>query len=336
MRKRFIFLPVIAIVATLFGGVAQGHSCPEDYEGNAQDPECEETTTVPNWRDGNYIPLFDIEDRDDPEQRRDAQRWQEECDNWQEGHGGYQSRQMCFWMYGGFSLFPNRGEEDRTDPNNYAPNEWHAGFAASHCFLMEAAHQCEDHYPPGSEGTHDAHGGALYADICVSENPDSKYCDDGLEDTQVGVTIMDHNPCGTVIPIVACTDEYHVVRPFDTEYTMGQMEDSQEYIQRIADDPETYLFGCYPDPCPGDSDGPGFRAGGASMTGTAGNAGHGTGVATAMAAARAASGSRIGSAGASGITSVPIAASSTAASVVIVALVLVAFVTRATKRLALR
>ena len=90
---------------------------------------------------------------------------------------------------------------------------------------------------------HDAHGGATYVDVCLVENPESKYCDDGPTDTQVGVTIMDHNSCGTVIPIVACTDEYKVVRPLDTEYTQAQMANSERDAQAIADDPYLWLCG---------------------------------------------------------------------------------------------
>ena len=240
MKRRFVILPILALVVSAFGTVGAGaHQC-EDPD----DPEtCEQTDVMPNWRDGNYIPLFDLRDREDEDQRYDAQRWRDECDNGRYDEGTYQSRQMCFWAYGGSSLFPNRDSEDPTDPNSYSPNEWHMGFAATHCFLQEAAHQCEDHEKERGEGVHDAHGGALYVDVCLSENPDSKYCDDGLEDTQVGVTIMDHNGCGVVVPVAACTDEYHVIRPFDTDYTEEQMTDSAEYIQRIIDDPELYLCG---------------------------------------------------------------------------------------------
>jgi hypothetical protein len=267
MKKRLIVLPAVALVATAFSGLAAGaHQC-EDPD----DPEtCEETSVQPNWRDGNYIPLFDLDDREDPDQRYDAQRWRDECDNGRYDSPDYQSRQLCWWAYGGSSLFPNRGE-DAMDPNSYSPNEFHAGFAATHCFLQEFAHQCEDHEASRGEGVHDAHGGATYVDICLTENPESKYCDDGLQDTQVGLTIMDHLPCGFVVPIVACIDEYHVIRPFDTEYTQRQMSDPEEgngtaeYIPRILEDPELYLCGYeqYRDGlpiCPGDGGGAGITA----------------------------------------------------------------------------
>jgi hypothetical protein len=42
---------------------------------------------------------------------------------------------------------------------------------------------------------------------------------------------------------VPCFDEYHVVRPLDSAYTMEQMEESQEQIGQILDDPGTYLCG---------------------------------------------------------------------------------------------
>lgn len=240
MKRRFLLLPALALVAAGFSaGGAGAHQC-EDPD----DPStCEQTDVMPNWRDGNYVPLFDLEDRTDEQQRYDAQRWRDECDNGRYDSPGYQSRQMCWWMYGGISGFDDR------DGSGMAPNEWHAGFAATHCFLFEFAHQCEDHEAERGEGVHDAHGGAIYADICLTPNDESKYCDDGMEDTQVGVTIMDHNACGTIIPIVACTDEYHVIRPFDQEYTQRQLSDPEggdgtaEYIPRILEDPILYLCG---------------------------------------------------------------------------------------------
>lgn len=235
-RRRLLLLGLAAMVAVgtlVIGGPAAAHEC--GYDPN--NPEaCRETPVMPNWR-GTYVPLFDIEDRNDESQRYDAQRWRDECANGDPNSPTYQSRQMCQWAYGGTSGFPNRDDDVR------APNELHAGFAATHCFLGEAAHQCEDHDASYGEGVHDAHGGAMYVDVCLTPNPESKYCDDGPEDTQVGVTIMDHNPCGTVVPIVACTDEYHVVRPLDQGYTQAQMENSAEQTQEIADDPYTWLCG---------------------------------------------------------------------------------------------
>ncbi len=212
---------------------AAAHECGYDPE---HPDECRETRVMPNWR-GTYVPLFDLADREDEAQRYDAQRWRDECANGDPNSPDYQSRQMCQWAYGGQSGFPNRGDD------LMAPNEFHAGFAATHCFLGEFAHQCEDHDASYGEGVHDAHGGAIYADVCVTPNPESKYCNDGPEDTQAGVTVMDHNPCGTIVPVVACTDEYKVVRPLDQEYTTAQMENSAEQTQEIADDPYTWLCG---------------------------------------------------------------------------------------------
>ncbi len=240
MRTRRTALITLAAMGIALAAAigAHAHECddPDDRE------TCRESETVPNWRDGNYIPLFDLEDRDDEQQRRDAQRWREECSDGDPQSEEYRSSQLCAWAYGGQSNTPNDGS-DPTDPNSFSPNEFHVGFGASHCFLGEFAHQCEHHDAERGEGVHDTHGGAIYVDVCLTENPESKYCDDGMKDTQVGVTIMDHNPCGTVVPIVACTDEYHVIRPFDPEYTQAQMEDSAEYAQRIAEDPVLYLCG---------------------------------------------------------------------------------------------
>lgn len=239
-RSLLLILAGAVIGATfILGGAASAHECGYDPEN----PEaCRDTPVMPNWR-GTYIPLFELEDREDEQQRYDAQRWRDECDKGDEtapAGQGYESSQQCAWYYGGSSGFP--GED-----GGLAPNELHAGFAATHCFLFEFAHQCEDHNPnpdtASEEGIHDAHGGAIYVDVCLQPNPESKYCNDGMSDTQVGVTIMDHNPCGTVVPIVACTDEYHVVRPLDSEYTQAQMDNSAESTQAILDDPYTYLCG---------------------------------------------------------------------------------------------
>lgn len=237
MRTRCLLVLLFVLAAVGAGTGARAHEC--TYDGPAPDTgnqiECHESPVVPNWRDGNYVPLFDIEDREDEQQRRDAQRWRDECAYYDE-QGRYHHRQECVWLYGGLSLISEHGE----DP---APNELHTGIGASHCFLFEAAHQCEDHDVRNGEGVHDKHGGAIYVDLCVTANPESKYCDDGLKDTQAGLTVMDHNPCGTVVPIVACTDEYHVVRPFDPAYTEHQMEDSAEYTQWILNNPVRYLCG---------------------------------------------------------------------------------------------
>lgn len=227
MRKR------LAIVLAALTGLGILGLIPQAADAHTCDPntgECEETPVIENWR-GQYVPVFGLEDREDEQQRYDAQRWRDECDN----------QQQCAWVEGGNSA------------TGGSPNELHVGYAASHCFLGEAAHQCEDHTGSGDpnnprEGVHDAHGGAVYADVCLAQNNDpttNKWCDDGVEDTQVGVTIMDHNGCGTVVPIVACTDEYHVVRPADQAYTEAQMANTQEETAAIAGDPASYLCGTH-------------------------------------------------------------------------------------------
>lgn len=229
MRRKLSMLILLAIVATMSATVASAHEC-----NNPDDPsDCHKTPVAENWRDGNYIPLFDITDREDEDQRSDAQRWREECAYYDE-NGEYQYNQFCVWADFGQSFTPD-------GDGNISPNEVHVGGAGTHCFLGEFAHQCQGHND--REGTHDAHGGTVYADICLTENPESKYCDDGMKDTQVGATVMDHNPCGIVVPIAACTDEYHVIRPFDQDYTQEQMEQSFAYMQRIIENPHLYLCG---------------------------------------------------------------------------------------------
>ncbi|HEX9712864.1 MAG TPA: hypothetical protein VGB52_10000 [Actinomycetota bacterium] len=254
MKRSMLLLAVLAVTMLGFGR-AQAHECTYDGEerGEGNQVECHESPAAPNWRDGNYVPLFDLEDRDDGEQRKDAQRWRDECSYYRED-GSYESNQNCAWVDAGNSTFPRYGED--------GPNEMHAGFAASHCFLFEFAHDCSDHDARYGESVHDKHGGATYVDVCLASQHESKYCDDGMTDTQVGLTIMDHNACGVIVPIVACIDEYHVIRPFDQAYTEEQMADSQEYIPRILEDPELYLCGYQNrrgsgNPiCPGEGDGP--------------------------------------------------------------------------------
>lgn len=197
--------------------------------------KCYPTKVMPNWRN-NYVPLFDLEDRDDPNQRYEAQRWRDECER-----RNNEFAQQCAWYYGGTSLFPNRD-----DPDRRSPNELHVGFAATHCFLFEFAHQCEDHDASYGESVHDAHGGAIYVDVCLERNAESRYCREGQADTQAGVTIMDHFPCGAPVPILFCIDEYHVIRPLDAEYTEAQMENTQTDTQAIVDDPYTYVCGFGP------------------------------------------------------------------------------------------
>lgn len=232
MRKRLaiVLAAVMGLgVLALVPQAAKAHTC----DPNTQ--ECEDTPVMPNWRD-NYVPLFDLEDREDEDQRYDAQRWRDEC--------GDQSQ--CVWLESNTSARPD-------DNGDIAPNEVHAGTAATHCFAFEGFHQCEDHTGSGDpnqprEGVHDAHGGAIYVDVCLAQNNDpttNKWCDEGLKDTQAGITVMDHNPCGIVVPVAACTDEYHIVRPFDTEYTEAQMQDTQNAPAFIAGDFARWVCGTH-------------------------------------------------------------------------------------------
>ena len=224
---------VLAVIGAV--GTASAHQCPE---GDTTSPECHETPVYDDWRP-NYIPLFDLAGREygdgssAEEERYDAQRWRDECATY-DADGQVQERQQCAWFYGGTSLVPRDTDSEGEPPR---PNELHFGYAANHCFLAEGAHDCDSHEET-EFGTHDPHGGAIYVDICLSENPDSKYCDDGLEDTQAGVTIVDHLTCP-----MGCFDEYHVVRPFDTAYTQEQMDGSAQAIDGIAQDPVRHLCG---------------------------------------------------------------------------------------------
>ncbi|HEX9774159.1 MAG TPA: hypothetical protein VGB83_01075 [Actinomycetota bacterium] len=229
MKQRALWLAVVAGLLSL--GVATGssaHTCDTDVP----DESCEESKAVEDWR-GSYVPLFEPVDNS-REARFDQQRWHEEC-----AKPDGESAQMCQWAYGGVSAFPNRGTTE--SPGETTPNELHVGFAASHCFLFEFAHQCEDHAEERGEGVHDRHGGAIYIDICGTPNLQSKHCRNGIVDTQIGITVIDHNACGTFVPIVACTDEYHVLRPFDPDYTQAQMEQSLDAIQVALADPKAFL-----------------------------------------------------------------------------------------------
>lgn len=190
-RRIGVILAALAALALVSGlRVASAHECGYDP---ANPDECRPTRVWPNWR-GDRIPIFGLDNRDDPEQRREAQRWRDEwgC-----------RQQFCIWA--DFSNSVNSG----------TPNEAHAGTAGDHSFLGEAAHQSEGHGT--NEGNHDSHGGSTYADVCIAESHDTSYagqageCDEGLEDNQVGLTILDHNPC----PL--CEDNYVLVRPLDTD-----------------------------------------------------------------------------------------------------------------------
>lgn len=238
MRQKLALLFMFVVVAATLGviSVASAHQCPKDYQPN--DPKCRETAVYDDWRP-NYIPLFDLpgrDGRDGKQQRYDAQRWRDECNN----DGEY--RQQCAWLYGGQSVMPyedsDPAEVDPVDGIFSRPNELHVGYAATHCFLAEGAHDCDRHGSGSEFDTHDSHGGAVYADVCVSANADSKYCRRGMKDTQVGVTIVDHLTCPT-----GCFDEYHVVRPADKKYRTKQRNATGESVQRIADDPVRHACG---------------------------------------------------------------------------------------------
>src|SRR5688572_21400750 len=126
--------------------------------------ECEDTAVAPNWRDP-YVPLFSLPDHEDEDQRRDAQRWRDEwgCDT-----------QHCVWV------------KDNTSVDGGQPAGVHAGTAADHS-MFEVAHQSEDH--GSAESNHDAHGGAIYLDVCLASEAGTSYegqagaCT-GPEDTQ--------------------------------------------------------------------------------------------------------------------------------------------------------
>lgn len=239
MRRKLAALLMLTLAGGLFVGIraAEAHQCPDGTQPN--DPNCQETGVYRDWRD-NYVPLFDLSDRDgeDGEQQRyDAQRWRDECNS------RNQYDQQCQWSRGGQSLSPSETDAEGSLPR---PNEWHVGYAANHCFLAEAAHDCDGH-ANDEFGTHDSHGGAVYVDICLATNPDSKYCDEGLKDTQAGVTIVDHLTCP-----MGCFDEYHVVRPLDTEYTEQQMANSQTALEGIVTDPQRHVCGYEDNGSPGD------------------------------------------------------------------------------------
>ena len=184
------------------------------------EPECEPSGVYPNWRD-NVVPLFDLEDRDDEQQKRDAQRWRDE--------NGCQ-QQFCTWANPSGSV---------DDPEG--PLTLHAGTAGEHA-LGEAAHSDEGH-ADDEFGNHDTHGGSIYADICLGTDDGTSFegqagaCED-VYDSQVGITVVDHLTCPA-----GCMDEYHVIRPTDPESTQHQLEDSQRDAGEIAADPQRYACG---------------------------------------------------------------------------------------------
>lgn len=203
-------------------GQGQGHGYGQPDAEEPQEPEetCGPTDVYPNWRD-NYVPLFDLADREDEQQRRDAQRWRDEngCDT-----------QFCTWADPSVSV---------NDPEG--PATLHAGIAGDHT-LTEGAHDDEGH--DGSEfGNHDSHGGAVYADVCAGTDAGTSHegqagaCT-GPQDTQVGITVVDHLDCPA-----GCADEYHVVRPLDPAYTEEQASDSQRDLAAVAADPQRWACG---------------------------------------------------------------------------------------------
>lgn len=236
--KRKLALAVIGalFVAGLpvFQQIASAHACTEpapaeetgkkpkkhDPPPEPSEPECGPTDVYPNWRD-NFVPLFDLADRDDEQQKRDAQRWRDEngCEN-----------QFCIWANPSGSV---------DDPEG--PATLHAGMAGEHA-LGEAAHSDENHSDT-EFGNHDSHGGSIYADVCLGTDNGTSYednagaCED-MYDTQVGITVVDHLTCPA-----GCADEYHVIRPLDAEYTQEQANDSQRDIGEIAADPQRYICG---------------------------------------------------------------------------------------------
>jgi hypothetical protein len=236
-------LMMLAVPAALFflAPAASAHYCPDN---DPDSPECRNTPVSQEWRDYDYVPVFDAPDRHD-DTRVQYQRWRDE----------YGCRtEWCTWADFSISFVPSDG-----DPSGIpTPNEFHIGAAGDHS-LTEGAHQTEDHTVDGCdgqsgncEGIHDAHGGTAYADVCFTENqgggrsvhdPDS--CDDGMKDTEIGVVIVDKNPCGGItfgIP-VPCMDEYHILRPLDDDYSARQRDFDQQQVQGIMNDPDAYLCG---------------------------------------------------------------------------------------------
>ena len=238
--KRKLALVVTAATAVaafiVFDRVAaQAHACTEpaaqeetsgkkpkkgDPPPEPTEPECGPTDVYPNWRD-NVVPLFDLEDRDDEQQKRDAQRWRDEngCE-----------KQFCIWAN------PSGSVDDEAGPGTL-----HAGMAGEHA-LGEAAHSDEGH-TDDEFGNHDSHGGSIYADICLGTDAGTSYedhagaCED-MYDSQVGIVVVDHLTCPA-----GCMDEYHVIRPTDPAFTQGQLADSQRDIGEIAADPQRYACG---------------------------------------------------------------------------------------------
>lgn len=208
---------VVLLVAGVVGvGTAvSAHEC--ETRGNSHREHCDDTPVYGLWRH-NVIPLFTMEDRDDPERRREAERWRDE-------HGCY--TQYCAWA------------DWNSSTTEGTPNSLHVGMAADHS-MTENAHQSENHGT--GESNHDAHGGAVFADVCITSDEGTSYesepgaCE-GPEDTRVVFVIKDHLAC----PL--CLDEYHEVRPLDAEYTEGQMERSVDDVEHTSQHPVHHVCG---------------------------------------------------------------------------------------------
>ena len=71
MRIRALLLMLAFTViggVLVLGGSASAHECTDDPNTPETPDECHDTPVMPNWR-GTYLPLFDIEDREDEDQR---------------------------------------------------------------------------------------------------------------------------------------------------------------------------------------------------------------------------------------------------------------------------
>jgi len=222
-KIRKLALVVAGLVFVLVGFAvmaprAEAHEC--TYDENGEVIECHPADVYPDWRP-NYVPVMDLEDRNDEEQKRDAQRWRDEngCDT-----------QFCVWAK------PSGSVDDESGPATL-----HAGSAGDHS-LLEGAHSDEGH-EDNEFGNHDTHGGSIYADMCAGSDAGTSYdgqageCE-GPEDTQVGITIVDHLTCP-----MGCADEYHVVRPLDQDYTQTQVDNSVRDTQTAVSDPQRHLCG---------------------------------------------------------------------------------------------
>lgn len=220
MRRRAIAVGAAVVMVLGLAGVLANQAVAHQCTTTTTAEECEPTDVYPNWRD-NIVPVADLADRDDEEQRRDAQRWRDEngC-----------LTQYCVWAD------PTASVDDGDGPLTV-----HGGTAGDHS-LGEAAHSDEGHVDD-EFGNHDSHGGAIYVDLCLGSDAGGSYEDQagactGMQDTQAGITVVDHLTCP-----IGCADEYHVVRPLDQPYTEEQLADSQRDLGEIGDDPQRYACG---------------------------------------------------------------------------------------------